>query len=829
MKNTEIAYLPDLFICPDFDGAKAIITFTPPKVFSGGSWKITAGKKTVASGKLAPTQNLISFEVALEKFTPWTPENPFLYALMLTLKAGRKEVQIEQSFGMRKIHTINRQIYLNNKPFYIRGVIRGREAHDHPNLCGLSEVEYYEKFINTLKQFGFNFIRFHSKTPPPAYFDVANRLGILTHIEVRKYFGKYQKERVRMDEDPVLVQPRDWKETILRVRNHASLIAYCLGNEISKPGQNPQVQARAEELRALDPTRLFIDTCAHGEYDRGIVDFDVQHMGYFAPFRKDYNMFDVTSNWAVFGSVDGKAMSHGSTEARTRREVEARVPVLAHEIGHIVAYRDLEGLRAKFKKYKMPEPWWLEELIKLRAQKGLEKDYAKLREASRRFQFIWHKQIFESIRKSPILCGFHFLQFSDTDRYENANGILDCFDDVKPGYDSNAYLQFNNDAVLVADLPRRAFFEGEKLSIPVWLSNCSHALSGEGTLAWTLKSKSGKKLNIAGSLNRIELREGLKKIVVIEVVMPKTSAGKDLELQIVLKPGKGKSVVNTWNLWLYPNRPWTLAIKKATALLRDVNLLKRHPQLTLSSDPKNSEKLMIVDRFTDDVFKHLEKGGDVLMLHRAPETRQRDAQPEKYYMPVTWDRFKGVIWDRGHNLGGFMRPHSALKIFPHDGFIDFQFTEIINDCDKFNLDDFPAVVEPIIQGADKMSRDRFDVHTFKLSELQSSWTMRKFAYLFDLRVGQGRLMMSAFNFTGLEKDTPEACAMFESLAACVVAPDWEPAAKISVPELMQYLAKKGGEPRIKERMMTQYWQLDNAPLESAQYWKDSEAWIRENK
>ena len=42
-------------------------------------------------------------------------------------------------------------------------------------------------------------------------------------------------------------------------------------------------------------------------------------------------------------------------------------------------------------------------------------------------------------------------------------------------------------------------------------------------------------------------------------------------------------------------------------------------------------------------------------------------------MPSTWDRFKAVIWDRGHNLGAFTRPHAALKGFPTDGFLDFQF------------------------------------------------------------------------------------------------------------------------------------------------------------
>ena len=62
---------------------------------------------------------------------------------------------------------------------------------------------------------------------------------------------------------------------------------------------------------------------------------------------------------------------------------------------------------------------------------------------------------------------------------------------------------------------------------------------------------------------------------------------------------------------------------------------------------------------------------------------------------------------------------------------------MINDSDKFDLDDFPVKVSPIVQGLDKAVRDRYDVFTFKLRELQPEWTMRKFAWLFDLAVGKG--------------------------------------------------------------------------------------------
>ena len=826
MRSAERDPLRDLFIAPDFDNARATISFTRPKGMGRSTWRIVAGQRSVASGRLRPAGRKVEFAVDMPNFRPWTLDEPFLYRLELELRVAGKAVSRAVNFGMRKFHVADNQVFLNNRPFYVRGVIRGREAHDHPNLTGLSETEYYAKFIRAAKRLGFNFIRFHSRVPPDAYFDAADRLGILTHVEVRKYYGKYQKQRELMDHDPTLVPSRAWREMILRTRNRASLMVYCLGNEINTPGRNPQVAQRAAQLRRLDPTRLFIDTCARGEHDRGHIDLDVQHMGYFAPFGRHYDMFDTTANWAIFGSVEGKPMATGPPQARTSRAVPVNFPVIAHEVGHYVACRDLDALKRKFARLKAEEPWWIDELIKLRKAKGLEADYGRLAEASIRWQQMWYKHVFESIRKSPVLVGLHFLQLADTERYENANGLLDCFDDLKAGVDPAEYRRFNGDAVVVADLPRRTFFEGEKVTIPIWLSNFAPHPAGEGTLRWRLASKGAKAVRLAGRLDRVAVAPGRTRIATVEVRLPKVAKPVAMELTVSLKPGRRRAIENHWNLWLYPDRPASLAIRKATVRLADIELHRRYPQMKIARDLARPEKLLITDRFVDAVFDHLDRGGDVLKLYRVPETRDRTARRERYYMPSTWDRFKAVIWDRGHNLGGVVQPHAAVRGFPTDGFLDFQFGGIIDDCDKFSLDGFPVPVTPIAQGVDKASRDRYDVFTFGLRELQPGWTMRRFAYLFDLRVGQGRLMMSAFNLTGLQRGVPEACAMFESLAACVATAAWKPKAAISVADLKAYLLRMGRRPRIKERMMTQYWQLDDAPLESAQYWKDAEAWIR---
>ena len=174
-----------------------------------------------------------------------------------------------------------------------------------------------------------------------------------------------------------------------------------------------------------------------------------------------------------------------------------------------------------------------------------------------------------------------------------------------------------------------------------------------------------------------------------------------------------------------------------------------------------------------------------------------------------------------------VRPHPALDGFPNHGFLDLQFASLVDDCDKIILDGFPVPVEPIVEGVDKAVRDRFDVYTFKLTELQPDRTMRRFAYLFELKVGPGRLLVSGFNFAGLNTNTPEACALFGALLRYAASDAFRPRAQIPVDTLEAWLLEKGEGPIVKERRMTQYWQLDEEPLESTRYWQESLEYLDE--
>lgn len=826
----------DLFIVTDIDNAIANITFRAPTGCTAVAWAVLAGRKTVAKGRLRTTARK---KVAIDAHIPdcriWSITNPNLYTLKLTFTIhGKPQVGTER-FGMRTIKAEGNAILVNNLPFFCKAYIRGREAHDHPNLENLSLYDFYAKNIRAAKDYGFNAIRFHSRIPPRECFEAADELGIFIHIEIRKYFGKYQKERAMMTDGGEIIDEKAWKAAVLELRNHPSLMVYCMGNEIRHPGTNPFIEHIANVTHKLDPTRLFIDTCAHGEFDRTYVDFDVQHMSYFYPFGKDYGMFENTQNWLIFGSCKGKPMvvqsgKNAQAKHTIKRAIPSSRPVLAHEICHYSALRDLDGLAKKFDRVAADQPWWISELKKLVAEKGLQADYDRMHTASRHWQFTGWKLGIEAARRSHLLCGYHFLQLADTDRYENSNGLLDCFDD-KTGVPEKAFLEFNSDSTLLADLPRRTFFERETLTVPVLISHFSDDINGTANFRFALKSADGKAVSLTGTMGEIDLNlRGRREICRIELNLPTVRKPEALTLTLSLVRKGGTVLRNAWKLWLYPNKPDTLKAPRCTVDLDEINLSIRYPQIPSTGTSGKPEKLMIVNRFTPAVFKQLDKGGDVLMLYRVPETRHRknrNAERETYYLPATWDRCKGIVWDRGHNNGAFVRKQRPLAAFPNEGFLDLQFSGLVNDSDKIVLDDFPVNVKPIMQGVDRAVRDRFDVYTFQHSELMPDWTMRTFAYLFEVKVGKGRLLVSGFNFTGLNIGVPETCAMFESLVQYVASPQFKPATHITADALRNYLRKKGRQPRARERTMTQYWQLNEEPIESDQYWKDAEAYIRE--
>ncbi len=746
------------------------------------------------------------FSFKLENPMLWSISHPNLYSYKLTLTYSDGDETVEGKFGFRTLSHDENNVKLNDKQIYIKGYIRGATAHEHPNLLGVSEKEYFRKNIETAKKFGFNLIRFHSVVPSEELFEVADELGMLVHIELRMPNDEYNNLEEMLFSKKDLIPDEFILKTIDTLYNHPSLAVYCIGNEIKNLAEGTRVFEIGRLIKTADPSRLYLDTCAWGEAGRPLVDIDVQHMGYYFPYGKHFDTFSDTDNLLVVGNVEHALVAEGKNSAVTK-VINHKVPLIAHEVCHYTALRDFEALKEKFIEKGQPLPWWINEELKLIEEKGHYDNFAELFKASKHFQYICWKTAFEKMRASKLLGGFHFLQFADTDRYENSNGIVDCFDDptyLKP----DSFLDFNGDDVLLTNIENR-IIEGNLLKTTISLSRYSELIAKYADFEYTLDD--GEQTFCQGKIEKIDIsRRDLYDIVKLKLRLPAVTKPTELRLSVKLLSSGYTVAKNHWILWLFPK------INKMTyenfASYSDGNVI-------VTSD----EKL---------AFKGLEEGKKVCLLYRSDWTRHlldKKMQAPEYAFKATWNRFKPVIWDRGTNFGGLCDVETLSKHgFTTGGYYDFNYSVITEDCDKIILDDFPVKPRVIISGIDKSNRDRFDAYkvSFNLSELMPDRTLRNFGYLFELKVGEGSLLVCGLNMTALDENEPSTLAMSRFILNYLHSKDFAPTAELTLEKLKSYMRECAKAP-VKERMMTQYWELDDAPVESKQYWIDSRAYITE--
>ena len=736
----------------------------------------------------------------------WSLSDPALYGyrVEITYADGEKE-EVCGRFGFREIGQNGKNITINGKPVYIRGYIRGAKAHDHANLLGLSLKDFYLKNLKEAKKFGFNYVRFHSVVPEEELFEAADEVGMLVHVELRPPHDIYNNLEEMVTTGSAIVPEEFLKETVDKCFNHPSFAVYCVGNEIKKASAD-DIRKIREKIDELDGTRLFLDTCAWGKNNRPNVDMDVQHLSYYFPYGKHAGMYDDTENLLAANVDENEPMKAETETCEIVRDLYFNVPLIAHEVCHYTALRDFYSLKEKFVKSGAEKPWWVDEEIKLIEGKGYKEVFGEMFKASKHFQFICWKTAYEEMRKSSLLGGFHFLQFADTDAYENSNGVVDCFDDetcVKP----EEFLKFNGDRVLIAELKTRNYFCAEEITVPVYFSNLGEDTEKRADFAVSVE-KGGKKYVDCSMKNVDVSRKGSYGLCRTKLTLPKEAGVYVLKIKLTTK--RGVYSENEWTLWIY-DRP----AKKET--YREF----------VSYDNKSAV-------ITDDIgkaFDLLEKGKKVCLVYRSGWTRHRlnpDIKNPEYAFKASWNRFKPVIWDRGTNFGGINDKNLLGKYgFPCEDYYDFNYGGLSEDCDKVILDDFPVKAKKLISGIDKSSRDRFDAYkdAYNLPELMPDRTLRDYAYLFEIKVGSGSLLVCGLNLTGLDENEPSAVAMSEFIKKYINSEDFNPENEISPEELKSYMANCAKEP-VRERTMTQFWELDDAPVESPEFWRAAKEYLK---
>ncbi|MBQ6472464.1 MAG: hypothetical protein IJJ33_10805 [Victivallales bacterium] len=632
----------------------------------------------------------------------WSPDHPVLYVLKSdegTVRFGYCELR---PFG-------NQALLLNGRPVYMRGYIRGITAHEHPNMTGGTVKEAAVKNIRQAKKYGFNLARFHSTIPWPEFVEAADEEGLFIHAEIGFAYERDEngeKKNLSMDNSA-------WRETLLRYRNCPSMAIFCIGNEMHNSGHFPEVRALYEEGRRLAPGKLIMDNSGWGEFDRDTADVYSQHVAYFFPYGKHADMFHVEAPWLINGSAYDVPLdtetSLGDARSRVHRTVVPARPTLAHEAVHYIEIPDFRKLADKFDAFcakvgpqyladnGIKRPRFMDELPKLIARKGLTEVFPHYVAASEKFKMACVKTYLEKCRLSS-LCGFEMLQFADCLKYENKNGIVDCFDDDKY-IPADWMRQFNDNAAILVDLPSPVLRSGEELACDLYVSDFLEQPALRGDILLEAVRGDGRRETLYAGKD-VTLVGGLQKILTLRTSFQVSrDTAEEIALAACFKSPE-VTLTNSWNLWVYP------VLEPAVP----------------------AQNLVVREVVDDALFEDLAAGREVLLLLG----QNQHLTSEKYAFDGTLERMKPCIWDRGSNLGGVIASERLQKVLGCGRYFDLNLYALVENSWKVNLDHFPVKVNEVILGVDKPVRDRMkgivnDIHDFLDDD-----TLRNFSHLFSV-------------------------------------------------------------------------------------------------
>jgi len=214
------------------------------------SIKVFREGKVVASGEALVNGEQISFPVTVPNVEAWSPEQPHLYDVMLTLKKGSHTVDRVRTYcAFRSLSVSQGRILLNGQPYMLRGVLDQGYWPDGI-YCAPTEEALREDVMQA-KRMGFNTIRKHAKIEEPLFYYLCDQLGLLVVQDMPS-----SQDLSSKDAKGNFVN--EWSEAVRCLWNHPCIGMWVPFNENwGNPGafQDEVV----DFTRALDGTRLIVD------------------------------------------------------------------------------------------------------------------------------------------------------------------------------------------------------------------------------------------------------------------------------------------------------------------------------------------------------------------------------------------------------------------------------------------------------------------------------------------------------------------------------------------------------------------------------------------
>lgn len=643
----------------------------------------------------------------------WSEHNPNLYTLCAVVESDGKKEEQYRTFGLREFKANGTRFEVNGHPVFLRGTL---ECCIFP-LTGYPAMDraYWTKIYNQCKAYGLNHVRFHSWCPPEAAFAVADSMGFYLQVECAGWAtvgnGGYSDQWFREESDRILKE----------YGNHPSFCLMAYGNEPGGANQAEYLSGLIDYWKSKDLRHVYTTAGGWPYVDNADywdpMDPRIQRWGEglrsvinAQPPRTDYDFADI---------------------------IRKNMPTVSHEIGQWCVYPNLKEIDKYTGILKAKNFEIFRETLKDHHMDDLADAFLY---ASGRLQTLCYKADIEAALRTPGFAGFQLLDLHDFPGQGTALvGVLDPFWDEKGYVTGDEYSTFCNKTVPLIRFPKMVWLNNETLSVPVEIAHFGEKPLQAANINWQISDRAGTKLT-QGSFTKDLPVTNCIPAGEIEYALSGIGEPSQLLVSVEVKETNSK---NQWNIWVYPAKQ---------------EAVEQQPYITSTLDNQTMERL--------------DKGENVLLL-LAPGSilPEKGGDIRVGFSSIFWN----TAWTNKqppHTLGILCNPaHLALAAFPTEGYSDYQWWDLVSNCNAMVLDDFPADYRPIVQ-------------------LVDDWfTNRKLGILLEGKIGNGKLMVCSAD---LQKDLdkrPAARQFRQSILQYMASDRFNPSASLD-PALVKALYQK---------------------------------------
>ncbi|ROP35887.1 LamG-like jellyroll fold domain-containing protein [Saccharothrix texasensis] len=267
--------------------------------------KVTATARDQRGKKVGTVTGAPNTDLTLPVPDPrlWSPADPYLYDLDVSLEDGRAKDEVESYFGMRSIGVRDvagfPKLVLNGEPVFSLAMLDQGFWPDGLNTAPSDEALAWD--VKAQKDLGFNALRKHIKVEPARWYYHADRLGMLV-------WQDFVNVNVtdRTGQEAFLTEGR---RAMAQLHDSPAVIGWVVFNEGWGEWNREETGRITESVKAADPSRVVnahsgVNCCASkGDSGKGDV---IDH--------HDYNNTDPAWPDATRVAMDGE---HGGFTLRT--------------------------------------------------------------------------------------------------------------------------------------------------------------------------------------------------------------------------------------------------------------------------------------------------------------------------------------------------------------------------------------------------------------------------------------------------------------------------------------------------------------------------------